>query len=113
MTESDGSHMTPDEFERWGYAVVDWIDLWFIPTFNVADSAIVTGAVLLAFGIKIAVAMVILFLAGFLGPLILAPVFFVTWAILARYGGLSDKQALGAVCVLVGLESIWLALGIS
>jgi signal peptidase II len=28
-------------------AVVDWIDLWFIPTFNVADSAITIGVALL------------------------------------------------------------------
>ncbi len=27
-------------------AVVDWIDLWFIPTFNVADSSLTIGAVL-------------------------------------------------------------------
>lgn len=26
--------------------VVDWIDLWFIPTFNVADSSLTIGAVL-------------------------------------------------------------------
>lgn len=28
-------------------AVVDWIDLWFIPTFNAADTAITFGVVLL------------------------------------------------------------------
>jgi signal peptidase II len=28
-------------------AVVDWIDLWFIPTFNVADSGITIGVALL------------------------------------------------------------------
>lgn len=28
-------------------AVIDWIDLWWIPTFNVADSAITIGAALL------------------------------------------------------------------
>ncbi|MDH3607580.1 MAG: signal peptidase II [Acidimicrobiia bacterium] len=27
-------------------AVIDWIDLWFIPTFNVADSSLTIGAVL-------------------------------------------------------------------
>ena len=27
-------------------AVVDWIDLWFIPTFNVADASLTFGAVL-------------------------------------------------------------------
>ena len=26
--------------------VVDWVDLWFIPTFNVADSSLTVGAVL-------------------------------------------------------------------
>lgn len=26
--------------------VVDWIDLWFIPTFNVADSSLTVGAIL-------------------------------------------------------------------
>lgn len=27
-------------------AVIDWIDLWFIPTFNVADSSLTIGAAL-------------------------------------------------------------------
>ena len=27
-------------------AVVDWIDLWFIPTFNVADASLTVGALL-------------------------------------------------------------------
>ncbi|NNL97139.1 MAG: signal peptidase II [Acidimicrobiia bacterium] len=27
-------------------AVIDWIDLWFIPTFNVADASLTVGAVL-------------------------------------------------------------------
>lgn len=27
-------------------AVIDWIDLWFIPTFNIADSSLTIGAVL-------------------------------------------------------------------
>ena len=31
--------------------VVDWIDWWWIPTFNVADAAIFCGVVLLLFGV--------------------------------------------------------------
>jgi lipoprotein signal peptidase len=30
--------------------VIDWIDWWFIPTFNVADAAISIGVVLLLLG---------------------------------------------------------------
>lgn len=31
-------------------SVIDWIDLWFIPTFNIADSSITTAVVLLVIG---------------------------------------------------------------
>jgi signal peptidase II len=31
-------------------SVIDWIDLWFIPTFNVADSSITVAVVLLMIG---------------------------------------------------------------
>jgi signal peptidase II len=31
-------------------SVIDWIDLWFIPTFNVADLSITTAVVLLVIG---------------------------------------------------------------
>ncbi|MHC4937885.1 MAG: hypothetical protein ACYTHK_02820 [Planctomycetota bacterium] len=70
-------------------------------------------SVFLAIGLKVAGFLIVAFLAGILGPFVLAPVFFASWAILARYGGLSEKQAALAVCLLVGLESVWLALGIS
>jgi signal peptidase II len=36
-------------------AVIDWIDLWFIPTFNVADASLTVGA---------ALAVAVAFLAG-------------------------------------------------
>lgn len=31
-------------------SVIDWIDLWFIPTFNIADASITTAVVLLLIG---------------------------------------------------------------
>jgi signal peptidase II len=31
-------------------SVIDWVDLWFIPTFNIADSSITVAVVLLMIG---------------------------------------------------------------
>ena len=70
-------------------------------------------SVYLGFGIKVAAALIVLLLGGLLGPLALAPVLFVAWGILARYGKLSEKQAALAVVALVALDFVWVATGLS
>jgi len=72
-----------------------------------------SGSVYLGFGIKIAAWAIVMFLGGLLGPLILAPVFFASWGILARYGKLSEAQAAAAVGLLVALDLAWAAAGLS
>ena len=67
----------------------------------------------LGFGIKLAAWAIVLFLGGLLGPLILAPVFFASFCILARYGKLSEAQAAAAVGLLVALDLAWAVAGLS
>ena len=63
-------------------------------------------SVYLGFGIKIAAAVTVLVLGGFLGPFVMAPVFFFAWAILARYGRLSEMQAVAAVALLITIDLV-------
>ena len=89
----------------WSCAVhaVRWIvDRNYHPSF--------IDSVYLGFGIKLAAAAILLFLGGLPAPIVLALVFFVAWAILARYGKLSEFQALSAVGLLIGIELIWMGL---
>ncbi|MEM8885917.1 MAG: hypothetical protein AAGD14_17770 [Planctomycetota bacterium] len=70
-------------------------------------------SVYLGLGIKIAALLVVLLLGGLFGPFILAPVFFVAWAILARYGRLSEFQAAAAVALLIALDFAWALTGLA
>ena len=82
----------------------------------IADREVAHGfstSVYLGFGIKVAAAVIVLLLGGLLGPFILAPVFFAAWAILARYGKLSEMQAMGAVVALVALDFVWVWTGLA
>jgi len=67
----------------------------------------------LGVGVKLAVFGVTFFLGGVLGPLVLAPAFFAAWGVLARYGKFSDLQALACVGILVALDVVWMATGLS
>lgn len=72
-----------------------------------------TGSIYLGFGIKVAAWLIVALLGGLLGPFILAPVFFATWAILARYGKLSELQAMAGVGALIALDLVWTLAGLS
>jgi len=63
--------------------------LWFVKR----DRPIpLTTALGLGVGIKLASFAIVLVLGAILGPFILAPVFFAAWAILCRYGPLSERH---------------------
>ena len=63
-------------------------------------------SILLGFGVKIAAALTVAILGDVLGVLTLVPVFYFTWAILARYGKFSEMQALAAVGLLVTIDIV-------
>jgi hypothetical protein len=63
-------------------------------------------SLLLGFGVKVAAAITVTILGRFLGVLTLVPVFYLAWAILARYGKFSEMQALAAVGLLVTIDIV-------
>ena len=71
------------------FSLIVWAVLWFVER----DRHIpFTTALGLGFGIKLASFAIVLVLGAILGPFILAPVFFAAWAILCRYGRLSERH---------------------
>ena len=70
-------------------------------------------AIYLSAGIKLGMFAVVLVLGGLLGSLVLAPALFAAWAILHRYGRLSEMQAMGAIGILLLVELGFKAAGLS
>lgn len=58
----------------------------------------------LAFGIRLASIVLALLLGAFFGPLVFVPICFAAWAILTRYGRLSEKHAVIAVAAMFVVE---------
>jgi len=83
------------------FSLVVYAVLWFVERDRHIEFTTALG---LGFGIKLAEFAIVLVLGVVLGPFILAPVFFAAWAILHRYGRLSERQAALAVALLVAVE---------